>query len=85
MDKKRLYDELIKRYQLKHKKSEALFKIACEYEIRGGSHNLRLFEPFPFYDVQARGSKVTDVDGHTYIDFWPVSYTHLTLPTNREV
>jgi glutamate-1-semialdehyde 2,1-aminomutase len=77
MDKKRLYDELIKRYQLKHKKSEALFKKACQYQIRGGSHNLRLFEPFPFYDVLSRGSKVTDVDGHTYVDFWQGHFANI--------
>ncbi len=77
MDKKRLYGELVKRYQLKHKKSEALFKKACQYQIRGGSHNLRLFEPFPFYDVQASGSKVTDVDGHTYVDFWQGHFANI--------
>ena len=70
MDKKSLLDDLIKNYKLKHKKSEALFAEASQYQIRGGSHNLRLFDPFPFYDVQCSGSKVTDADGNTYVDFW---------------
>jgi glutamate-1-semialdehyde 2,1-aminomutase len=77
MDKKRLYDELVKRYQLKHKKSEVIFKKSSQFQIRGGSHNLRLFEPFPFYDVLSSGSKVTDVDGHTYIDFWQGHFANI--------
>ncbi len=70
MDKERVLKKLVKNYRLKHKKSEALYKKASQYLIRGGSHNLRLFEPFPFYDVHSSGSRVTDVDGNTYIDFW---------------
>lgn len=70
MDKKRLLRELIESYKLKHKKSEALFDRASQYQIRGGSHNLRLFTPFPFYATECSGSKVRDADGKTYIDFW---------------
>ena len=36
--------------------------------------------------VRSEGSRIFDVDGNGYIDYvgsWgPVSYTHLTLPTN---
>ena len=70
MDKKAIMDELIKNYRRNHKNSETLFKEASKYLIRGGSHNLRLFEPFPFYDAECKGSKVTDIDGNVYIDFW---------------
>ena len=38
--------------------------------IAGGSHNLRLFNPFPFGDVQCSGSIVWDADGNIYVDFW---------------
>ncbi|MCP2604574.1 aminotransferase class III-fold pyridoxal phosphate-dependent enzyme [Candidatus Aminicenantes bacterium AH-873-B07] len=70
MNKKVLMDELIKNYKIKHKKSEEIFKEASGYLINGGSHNLRLFEPFPFYDIECKGSKVIDIDGNVYIDFW---------------
>ena len=70
IDKKKLLDDLIESYKQKHKKSAELFKEASQWQIKGGSHNLRLFTPFPFYDVQANGSKITDIDGNTYIDFW---------------
>lgn len=70
MDKQELLEDLISKYKQKHKKSEILFNAAKKYQIGGGSHNLRLFEPFPFYDAHSSGSRVTDVDGNTYVDFW---------------
>jgi len=44
---------------------------------RGGSHNLRLFDPFPFYDVNAKGSYVEDLDGYRYIDFWQGHFANI--------
>lgn len=70
IDKKKLLYDLTENYKKKHKKSEEFFNKANQSQIRGGSHNLRLFDPFPFYDVEASGSKITDIDGNTYIDFW---------------
>ncbi|MBN1223347.1 MAG: aminotransferase class III-fold pyridoxal phosphate-dependent enzyme [Candidatus Aminicenantes bacterium] len=70
MDKESLLEDLIINYRTTHPKSEEFFRKASQFEIRGGSHNLRLFAPFPFYDVSAGGSKVTDIDGNTYVDFW---------------
>jgi len=70
MDKKALFQDLIRDYTQTHKKSEAFFQRASQFQIRGGSHNLRLFMPFPFYDVHCQGSTVTDVDGNSYVDFW---------------
>ena len=70
IDKKKLLNDLIENYKKKHKKSTKFFKEASQVQIKGGSHNLRLFTPFPFYDLQGSGSKITDIDGNTYIDFW---------------
>ncbi|UCE42766.1 MAG: aminotransferase class III-fold pyridoxal phosphate-dependent enzyme [Candidatus Aminicenantes bacterium] len=70
MDKEKLFQELIQEYTRTHKKSEAFFQRASQFQIRGGSHNLRLFMPFPFYDVFCKGSTVTDIDGNSYVDFW---------------
>jgi len=77
MDKKRLLDELTENYRQTHKKSEEFFQKAIQYEIRGGSHNLRLFNPFPFFDVHSSGSQVTDIDGNTYIDFWQGHFANI--------
>lgn len=70
INKKKLLDELIEQYKQTHKKSEERFKKTNRLQVKGGSHNIRLFTPFPFYDVHSKGSKVTDIDGNTYIDFW---------------
>jgi glutamate-1-semialdehyde 2,1-aminomutase len=70
MDKTKLLQDLVQDYTRTHKKSEAFFQRASRFQIRGGSHNLRLFMPFPFYDVHCQGSTVTDIDGNSYVDFW---------------
>lgn len=77
MNKKSIMNKLIEHYMQSHKKSEALFKESSQYLIRGGSHNLRLFAPFPFYDVFCSGSKVTDIDRNTYIDFWQGHFANI--------
>jgi glutamate-1-semialdehyde 2,1-aminomutase len=43
----------------------------------GVSYFIRYFEPYPFYVSHARGSKIYDVDGNKYIDFWMGHYTHI--------
>lgn len=70
MDKEKLLSELELYYRKKNPKSAAFFEDALHYQIRGGSHNLRLFQPFPFYDSLCQGSQVKDIDGNTYVDFW---------------
>jgi glutamate-1-semialdehyde 2,1-aminomutase len=77
MDKEGLLRELINSYQEKHPKSATLFNKAKNYLIRGGSHNLRLFEPYPFFDVRCQGSRVYDVDGHSYVDFWQGHFANI--------
>lgn len=77
VDKKRLLADLIKNYRSKHEKSEEVFKKAAQYLVTGGSHSLRLFSPFPFYDVQSSGSKVWDADGNIYVDFWQGHFTNV--------
>ena len=77
IDKKSLLNALSKEYRKKHKKSEAIFEEASRVLVRGGSHNLRLFDPFPFYDVRSSGSRVTDADGNVYIDFWQGHFANI--------
>lgn len=70
MDKETIYRELMARYEAQHPQSAAFFARADRLQLRGGSHNLRLFEPFPFYEVECRGARVKDLDGFSYVDFW---------------
>jgi len=77
MDSRQILKSLTTKYRNNHKKSEQFFKKACRYQIRGGSHNLRLFSPFPFYVQECSGSKIKDIDGHTYIDFWQGHFANI--------
>jgi glutamate-1-semialdehyde 2,1-aminomutase len=77
MDKKTLLEDLIQNYRQTHKKSESLYQRSLQNQIGGGSHNLRLFAPFPFYDDHSSGSTVTDIDGNTYVDFWQGHFANI--------
>jgi glutamate-1-semialdehyde 2,1-aminomutase len=44
----------------------------------GVSYGIRYFEPYPFYTARAKGSKLYDVDGNEYVDFW-LGHTSLIL------
>lgn len=77
MDKKALLANLIHNYRQTHKKSESLYQKTRQNQIGGGSHNLRLFAPFPFYDAHSSGSTVTDIDGNTYVDFWQGHFANI--------
>ncbi len=77
MNKQVVWDRLLTEYEKKAPRSRTIFEQACQFQIRGGSHNLRLFEPYPFYDRSGSGSKVTDVDGNQYTDFWQGHFTNI--------
>jgi glutamate-1-semialdehyde 2,1-aminomutase len=61
---------VVRSYESRTKKSEALFERAKRVLPSGVSYILRFIDPHPFYTAYARGSKVFDVDGNEYVDFW---------------
>jgi glutamate-1-semialdehyde 2,1-aminomutase len=65
-------------YVSKTPKSKALYERAKRVLPAGVSYGIRYFEPYPFYTAKARGSKLYDVDGNEYIDFW-LGHTALIL------
>ncbi|MCW4055145.1 MAG: glutamate-1-semialdehyde 2,1-aminomutase, partial [Candidatus Bathyarchaeota archaeon] len=58
-------------------KSKQLYEQSRKVLPAGVSYFIRYFEPYPFYVNWARGSRVSDVDGNTYVDFWMGHYTHI--------
>jgi glutamate-1-semialdehyde 2,1-aminomutase len=70
---KRLGEEYLERFP---RVSEAHIR-AKEYLIHGGSHTLRLSEPYPLRINGARGATVADVDGHEILDFWQGHYANI--------
>ena len=56
-------------------KSRRLYERARRVLPAGVSYFLRYVEPYPFYTARAKGSKLYDVDGNEYIDFWIGHYS----------
>ncbi|MDH7478068.1 MAG: aspartate aminotransferase family protein [Candidatus Bathyarchaeota archaeon] len=65
-------------YISKTQKSKTLYERAKRVLPAGVSYAIRYFEPYPFYVAKAKGSKLYDVDGNIYIDFW-LGHTALIL------
>ncbi len=69
-DFSKLLEELQAEYTKKSPKSASLNKRAKKYLVDGGSHALRLIQPFPPRIISAGGAWVRDEDGHDILDFW---------------
>ncbi|MEJ5312118.1 MAG: aminotransferase class III-fold pyridoxal phosphate-dependent enzyme [Anaerolineae bacterium] len=65
-----LLGELRSEYAARAPKSAALNERAQRVLVDGGSHTLRLMQPFPPRIAVAHGAWVTDEDGHRLLDFW---------------
>jgi glutamate-1-semialdehyde 2,1-aminomutase len=65
-------------YISKTKRSKTLYGRAKNFLPAGVSYGIRHFEPYPFYTAKAKGSKLYDVDGNEYVDFW-LGHTALIL------
>jgi glutamate-1-semialdehyde 2,1-aminomutase len=65
-------------YTSKTRKSKELHERAKSVLPAGVSYAIRHFEPYPFYTARAKGSKLFDVDGNEYVDFW-LGHTALIL------
>jgi glutamate-1-semialdehyde 2,1-aminomutase len=51
-------------------RSLKLFKEAKKVFAGGVNHNARLYAPYPLFIKRARGSRIWDVDGNEYVDYW---------------
>ncbi len=58
-------------------KSSEIQQKARQVLVDGGSHSLRLIEPFPPRLRSAKGAYVTDEDGNQILDFWQGHYANL--------
>mgnify|MGYP000601387256 CR=1 FL=1 len=52
------------------KTSRELFEKARKYLPGGVTYSIRYVEPYPFYVVKAKGSRIWDIDGNEYVDYW---------------
>jgi glutamate-1-semialdehyde 2,1-aminomutase len=65
-----LLAELAEEYTQYAPKSAVFHEKGREYLMDGGSHALRLIQPFPPRIAAAQGAWVKDVDDHDILDFW---------------
>lgn len=65
-------------YVSKTPNSRVLYERAKNVLPAGVSYGVRYFEPYPFYTAKAKRSKLYDVDGNEYVDFW-LGHTALIL------
>ena len=76
-DNNLLLQKLYQSYRTHAPHSAELHKTANQFLVDGGSHTLRLIEPFPPRIRAAQGGYVTDEDGNQILDFWQGHYANL--------
>jgi glutamate-1-semialdehyde 2,1-aminomutase len=65
-----LNPDVQKIYKRKTRKSEILYRRAMKVFAGGVNHNIRFYEPYPFFATSARGKYLYDIDGNRYTDYW---------------
>jgi len=65
-----LLTKLAEEHHRRSPKSAAIHEQACRFLIDGGSHAIRLLEPFPPRIATAHGGWMIDEDGHRILDLW---------------
>lgn len=62
--------DYVKDYERKTTKSKRLYSRSAKVFPGGISHNIRYFEPYPFFVNSAKGKQLHDVDDNRYTDYW---------------
>jgi len=57
-------------YKKKTRRSAKLFAQSSKFHVRGVSHNIRFYEPYPFVVKKSAGINLIDVDDNKYSDYW---------------
>ena len=72
-----LLSALLADYERHYPKSRLAADKAHQHQVNGGSHGVRLFQPYPFRVTSAAGPAVHDLDGHAIVDFWQGHFANL--------
>jgi len=83
-DYTQLLTKLAEDYARHAPQSAVLNERAKQVLVDGGSHALRLIQPFPPRIVAAKGAWIRDQDGHDILDFWQGHHANV-LGHNPEV
>jgi glutamate-1-semialdehyde 2,1-aminomutase len=66
---RRLLDEEISNFERRTPRSKALYERAVTSMPFGVTSSFQAGDPYPIYLTSGRGSRVIDVDGHSYVDY----------------
>lgn len=72
-----LISELESEYAKRTAKSRELFEKSKKFMPGGVTYAIRYFRPYPVYVKKAEGTRVWDVDGNEYVDYWMGHGTHI--------
>ena len=75
--REQFYTRLIVEYGARFPESLAFHEQTNSVLVGGGSHTARLSDPFPAWTQTAQGAHVSDLDGHTILDFWQGHFANL--------
>ncbi|MCS7099058.1 MAG: aspartate aminotransferase family protein [Sulfolobales archaeon] len=72
-----LLAKLEKEFSAKTPRSRELFERSRRVLPGGVTYAIRFFKPHPLYIEKAEGTRVWDVDGNEYVDYWMGHGTHI--------
>lgn len=75
--RERLYAQLVEEYKALCPTSYAFHQRAITRLVDGGSHTLRMFQPFPAWVRACRGAYIYDLDGRAILDFWQGHFANI--------
>jgi glutamate-1-semialdehyde 2,1-aminomutase len=73
----KLFAALNERYRERTRRSLDIHERARRVMVRGGSHTLRLWPPYPLSVSRADGAWIWDADDHAYVDYWQGHYANI--------
>ncbi len=76
-DYSRLLAAMAEEHRRRSPRCAALQERALRVMVDGGSHTIRLVQPFPPRIARAQGAWLTDADGHDILDFWQGHFANL--------
>jgi len=79
-----MWDDALEAYLRRTRRSKELFDAAKLVFVGGVNHNIRFFEPYPFFAAKASETFLWDVDGNRYVDYW-MGHGSLILGHSPEV
>jgi len=64
-------------YYERTRRSKELYQRASRVIPGGATYGIRDYDPYPFYAARGEGSRLVDLDGNAFIDFWCGHFVHI--------